>query len=429
MKNYQKSLFDEIYNKKKKDKKTLIYFIYNDRIESGILKAQVYQPLINAKNYQRKYLLLLWQPHIFFNEFKKIKKLKNNLLQREIFLICLPIAFPSKYFEKSLFFKFYLKILGKIIGNVIIFLKNFFERKNANQIILIARSYHAALIATFVKKKIKEITFIFDPRSLYPEESRTVQKWALGSKEYFRWKYIENLILKESDKLISISQPMRNWFISQNYKKPIINQNFYINDSILKYDFKNEKERLILRENLKLTKEHIVFGFVGSIGKSYQWNSIYSYIQHLNSIFYLLEINKPLIFAIRSNWLNKSVKDILIKNLKIPVIFLNELSIEQSLLVFDIGCHLLLDGPDNFTRIGIKVHEYLFSGLPILTNSSAGAAKDLARKCNALIDAEDVYFDKSRFKNKFLNKVGFLKRSIISERYISYRKSYNSKKI
>ena len=202
---------------------------------------------------------------------------------------------------------------------------------------------------------------------------------ALGSEEYNKWKTIENEILKTSDKLISISEPMRNWFISLNYKKPIINQNFNINKYILDYDFKNEKKRVFLRENLNLTKEHIVFGFVGSIGKSHQWNSIYSYIQHLNSIFELADINKPLIFAIRSNWLNESIQKILIKNLKMPVIFLHELSIEQSLHIFDIGCHLLLDGPDNFTRIGIKVHEYLFSGLPILTNSSAGAAKDLAK--------------------------------------------------
>ena len=44
-----------------------------------------------------------------------------------------------------------------------------------------------------------------------------------------------------------------------------------------------------------------------------------------------------------------------------PVLYLENYSITDSLEIFDIGCHVMLEGPDNFTRVGIKVYEYLYA--------------------------------------------------------------------
>ena len=192
----------------------------------------------------------------------------------------LPIAIPSKFLERN---KFFVSIL-KLYGAFLFILKDKFLYPDSETVIS-ARGYHSGLIAAFIKSKLKKFYFIFDPRSLYPEESCTVNKWSFGSNAYKSWKKAENFILDKSDELYVVGEEMKNWFLLSGYNKKIFFDHFRISDNFKNHNFKNIVKRKNLRAKLNLSNEDIVFGFCGSIGLSKQWNSIYPYIIHLNNIY------------------------------------------------------------------------------------------------------------------------------------------------
>ena len=375
-----------------KNRINYIYIGYNDRISSGIIKTQVLSK-IKEKNFAKKNLILIWQPHIYFREKKELMKVKKELINFDVNLHVLPIALPSKFLERNRFFIIILKIYGMFL----FLLKEKFLYPDLETVIS-ARGYHAGLIAAFIKSKLKNFHFIFDPRSLYPEESCTVNKWSLGSNAYKSWKKAEKFILDKSDELYVVGEEMKNWFLLSGYKKKIFFDRFKISNNLKNQNFKNITNRNNLRTTLSLSNEDIVFGFCGSIGLSNQWNSIYPYINHLNNIYpFLSKNNLNSYFAIKSDWLTNNLKNELNRYLLMPILYLENYSVPEALEIFDIGCHFMLQGPDNFTRVGIKVYEYLYAGLHILTNSSAGGAKNIAYKYDALIDLNELYESKDHF--------------------------------
>ena len=125
----------------------------------------------------QKNLILIWQPHIYLREKRELMKVKKELINFDVNLHVLPIAIPSKFLERN---KFFVSIL-KLYGAFLFILKDKFLYPDSETVIS-ARGYHSGLIAAFIKGKLKNFHFIFDPRSLYPEESCTVNKWSLGSK-------------------------------------------------------------------------------------------------------------------------------------------------------------------------------------------------------------------------------------------------------
>ena len=167
----------------------ILHIIYNDRIQSGILKNQVFLEAKIKSSFKKVNIILLWQPHIYLKERNKIISLKKKLKINNIALVCLPIALPSRYLEKTKFFLFYLKLIGRILAFC---LKR--KIKEHNTVEIISRAYHAGIIASVIKSKLKKINHNFDPRSLYPEESVTVQKWSFGGRTYQRWKREERFI-------------------------------------------------------------------------------------------------------------------------------------------------------------------------------------------------------------------------------------------
>ena len=112
--------------------------------------------------------------------------------------------------------------------------------------------------------------------------------------------------------------------------------------------------------------------------------------------------NLECIFAIKSNWINSKIKAEVKKYLRMKIIYLTDYDIATSLHCFDIGCHIVLDGPDNFSRLGIKVYEYLYSGLHVLASSSSGGAKQIASQHNALIELETLYTSPKHFLHKII---------------------------
>ncbi|ABM70704.1 Hypothetical protein A9601_14201 [Prochlorococcus marinus str. AS9601] len=296
--------------------------------------------------------------------------------------------------------------------------------RNNYKIEIISRAYHAGVIASVIKSKVKKINHNFDPRSLYPEESVTVQKWSFGGKIYQNWKKQEKFILHFTDKVSVVTPEMYQWFKSEGFKGEISLKHFNIDEKIFNLEISEPGLSNFYREKFNIRPDTIVFGFLGSLGSSRQWNSIYPYIKHLNSLYQLVGKNIEFCFAIKSSWLNKIQKTELTNSLKCKVIFLEDLSIEESLSFFNLGCHIMLDGPDNITRVGIKVYEYLAAGLPILTNSSAGAACNLSKKMGGFIDIMSIYELDNHIVDDLKRMTKTNHRILIRKNFLKYLKEF-----
>ena len=78
---------------------------------------------------------------------------------------------------------------------------------------------------------------------------------------------------------------MYKWFRSEGYKGLIKFKHFNINNNILNLPLSETGFNSKIRKRYSIDEKTFVFGFLGSIGLSHQWNSIYPYIKHLNSIY------------------------------------------------------------------------------------------------------------------------------------------------
>jgi len=88
--------------------------------------------------------------------------------------------------------------------------------------IIHCRSYPAAIVGRLVKKYCAA-HFVFDPRSLYPEEGATREvsgkSVMFTEKTFKKWKQLESAIVQQSDALVVVSQPFADILASHPLMK------------------------------------------------------------------------------------------------------------------------------------------------------------------------------------------------------------------
>ena len=130
------------------------------------------------------------------------------------------------------------------------------------------------MLAAITTKKIrKNIKVIFDPRSPFPEENITANRWDASSFSYKLWKNLEKQFLKDSDITIAIT----NTYI-EHFKKISPQSCFAImpNNVDVKRFMPDDKLRMSLRAELRLNDDEIVFAYSGSLGNHWNNPNIYA---------------------------------------------------------------------------------------------------------------------------------------------------------
>jgi glycosyltransferase involved in cell wall biosynthesis len=276
------------------------------------------------------------------------------------------------------------------------------------------RSYLSALQVLITKLLFKNIGFIFDPRSDYPEETAFQKKWSKNSLNYKFWKYLEKQFLKYSDTVIAISDTFDNHIkrIYANAKSIVI----YNNVDTTAFDY-NEEFRSDYRK-IRHIDEKTVFCYSGSLHGN-NWNDpeiyckfIYYYTRWYDDrclfLFLMPEYcNRELVRALKSYDINE--RYFLIESPRFT-------ELPKYISAGDICIYFL---PYYSPRVGTKFVEYCSVGLPIIVNEKVGGAVELINKFKLGVVIKDLEASGGNDESKTETKL--ILRDLI-ERKEEYRK-------
>jgi len=399
-------------------KLNVAYLIYNERPNASLIRHQVIDLLkyIAADNKITLTLICLWNPLIYCYYWKDISLIRRTLSAHSVDVENYPIAiFPNRYFTSIYVL---LKLLMSYLSSISKFMRlNRFD-------IVHARSYLASYIITsYSGKRYKTI---FDVRSLLPEENIVIKKWELYSKTYNLWKSIEKYIINNSDSAVVVSGGMRKKIRRigcDDYR--ICHIPLLADTNKFQY---NEDDRISLRAQLGV--EHkFVMAYVGSLGDSDVLNNIRNYAKYIKHV---VAMNNEIIFLFVVPAIEDYYEKIMTCDYGIPknlyMFVEGKNKIQQYLSSADAGINIMSYGPDTSTRFGVKVVEYLSSGLPVMLKN-VGGAEEILDKIDAgiVLENEDmfarqlrVFMDTKYDRKKISNHaVDFFSLQSVTNKYIN----------
>lgn len=328
-------------------KKNFIYLVINENINSGLLKSQVIEPIKSIEDKQVKLINI----HKIGNTNKSYKNSIN-----------LPIAIPYKLFLFNFLF-FLIPAFALLYAAVL----SFIVRRDS---IVVARSYFPSLV-TFFLKKIKNIDYVFDSRSLFIDESTlngTIKENGLNFK---MWKYFEKKIVCNSYKTTAVSMKQKEFYESLCPKTIVELIPCYISQ----VENISQEQQLQLRQELGFRPEDIVIVYYGSMDNG--WNNIDMYASFFKECY-----NFGYKVLVISQHYNSLKNDDRLKLNNITLLDTNHKTpkeLQNYLQIGDYGVVLMKKAADWETRLSVKFVEYLNVGLQVIVGEFVGEAVRYAK--------------------------------------------------
>ena len=366
---------------------------------SGLYITQVYSILKKIKESSSKIKIVLiafWQPWIMIKHRYLINQMKADLESAKIEMINSPLAIiPSRHF----FFKSHLFWIvegwGKIIFKYVL--------KNNDFNIVHCRGYFPSYIVSKINYN-NNFKLIFDLRSIWPLENVTVGNWKVNDQIYKKWIKIEKHTIKKSKYSIGVTEPIVQYINQINLNEKGVLIPIAVDTSFFKF---NKDKRELFRNNLEIENKFVIC-FQGSLGREHQWNNIFNYAEYFKQI--LNEVNNAFLLILTEN-VDIGIDDVMesfgISNSNYLVHTPVKKELPYWLSACDAGIHVMSKGPDSYTRLGVKVVEYLSCSLPILVNKNVGAAADIAAKFNlgVVLDSKNKILLKKQLDYVQENKI------------------------
>ncbi len=325
-----------------------VYLVINENINSGLLKSQVIEPIKSIGENQVKLINI----HKLGN---KNKAYANS--------INLPIAIPYKLFLFN--FLFFLTPVFALLYAVVL---SFIVKKNST---VVARSYFPSLVTYFLKK-IRNIDYVFDTRSLFIDESTlngTIKENGLNFK---MWKYFEKKMVCNSYKTTAVSMKQKEFYESLCPKAIVELIPCYISH----VENISQEQQLQLRQELGFKPEDIVIVYYGSMDNG--WNNIEMY----SSFFKECERFGYKVLVISQHY-NSLKNDDRLKLKNITLLDTNHKTpkeLQNYLQIGDYGVVLMKKAADWETRLSVKFVEYLNVGLQVIVGEYVGEAVRYAKE-------------------------------------------------
>ncbi len=253
-----------------------------------------------------------------------------------------------------------------IFSTIYDLLKLYFKAKKnvlKNTINIIhCRSYIPSIIGLRLKRKFG-LKFIFDMRGFWADERIEGNIWP--SKNfifkfiYQYFKRLEKLFIQHADAIISLTYHGKD-YIKKNFKHSSISVIPCCSDDKV-FDFqsitKQEKENL--KNKLNISEKDKVLLYSGSLGTWYMLNEMLLFFNCLKQKdntwkFLLLTNENPAQF-------NFNQTDIIIKNA-------NRIDMPLYLSIADLGIFFIKNSFSKIASSPIKLGEYLYMGIPIVSN-------------------------------------------------------------
>lgn len=355
-------------------------------VGNGIISSQVIDLLCNIKKHNSNnvnMVLVAIQPVIIIGRngitinrsvFEKDNDIRVLLNSHDIKLVLIPFILPQLK-RWGVYFNIWLLSLFTIYSMPILYVLTIIHKTN----LIHCRGYLSGILAAISSLFRKNVKFIFDPRGFLPEEGVEQKLWKYKSVTYNIWKYIEYNLLKKSDKVIALSREFANHLkdIYSNVNVSVV----YAGVNVDKYNtysgIKND-----LKYNLDLNDKK-VFIYVGSLGA---WNSpeilaiTFKEILKIWNNSYLIVLTSHDKLFIENIFSGNNVnKEYYLIRKCLPSDVPNYLSISDYGIIPG-----RMHTNDNFalsitnkTMIGLKVSEYLATGLPVIVNKDITALANI----------------------------------------------------
>lgn len=354
-----------------------VYLVINENINSGLLKSQVIEPIKSIGENQVKLINI----HKIGN--------KNEVYENSINL---PIAIPYKLFLFN--FLFFLTPVFALFYAIVLY---FVVKKNS---IVVARSYFPSLVV-YVLKKIKNIEYVFDTRSLFIDESTLNGAIKENGLNFKMWKYFEKKIVCKSYKTTAVSMKQKEFYESLCPKTIVeLIPCFISNVELISQD-----QQLQLRQELGYKPEDIVIVYYGSMDNG--WNNIDMYSEFFKECerfgYKVLVISQHYNSLKNDDRLKLKNTTLLDTNHKTPK------ELQNYLQIGDYGVVLMKKAADWETRLSVKFVEYLNVGIQVIVGEYVGEAARYAKE--EFQDRTIVYKESSNLEN--LTSKEFYKREVI----------------
>lgn len=363
------------------------YLIWAESLNSPIIQGQVIDILkrISRSLSDSKIYLIAFKAIYPFNR-NNPKDLKNELKQAEIRLVTIPVIYSEWWF----FAKWYqLPLIFIQAFPVLLYLS---MAKNIK--LFHCRSYPITLPAIAVKK-LRNIKVIFDPRSDFPEENVTAGRWRVNSISFKVWKFLEKIYLRNSNVTIAIAKTYIKHFknIYENTKFSLIPNNVDIRRFVHDEEFREHFRR---QHDIKINE--ILFCYCGTIGG--HWHNPETYAWYVIKFRDLNIYHRFLFITPNVDILKEALDGCRIKPEEYIAVCSKFEDVPRYLSAADLGI-VVMDRPK--IAMAIKTAEYLAVGLPVITNSNLGGAKEIVEENNVGIvhDIDSNLADLERFIEKF----------------------------
>ena len=387
-----------------------IAYLTIEDISSGLFKTQVLDIIDEISNHDKTVrfkIFIINRPWLYFKHRIFLKDYREIYNKYNISFCYIPLLPPLR---NSLKYYFYSSMVTKWFSLIF----NFCINRHKLDLIH-ARSYWP----TFSVLN-NNLPIIFDLRSLWLLENISTGEIKINSKSYNYWKQIEIDCINKSAASTCVSNAMVDYVKNISAFAKISLIPISVNEKYFNFDQNNRsKNRKLLDWN-----ENVIFVYSGSLGQS--GININAISELFKTIIDLSEKHKILIITQEQNKYVKEMMDqagIEYVNYKIIHPKLNEIS--SWLDCADIGLHALPKQLDSATRLGTKVVEYWFNGLPVIINKNVGAAVEyienyrigyvveddleshnLKEKINELLNFDRNYisnFAKEKFSSKHIS--------------------------
>ena len=335
------------------------YVIIREDLNSPVIQSQVIDVLKNIAKFSDHKIYLIW-----FYRIDLLWKIKNknfifkDLKKSKIKLIVFP--FISGKFPVKCFFLPFVAIQW-VLGLL-------FIKINYNIKLLHCRSYNAGL-AGAILNIINKLSYIFDPRSPFPEEHIVRGRWKSNSLNYHVWKFLEKWIVDRSTATIVTSN---SFYMGLKYRSPyakfiVLPNNVSLSNKLNLNEFHENNKQI----------NKITLCYLGSLG---QWNDEFLYLEFLQQL-QKTNLNKfEALFVILPMSIKRLKKAINEKNLNHRIIKVRSV-LQKNVLPTIYPCTIGLQLMDHVdVRLSIKVVEYLAAGIPILTSGNVLGAADIVKK-------------------------------------------------
>lgn len=404
-------------------KKNIRFVIFNEDFwGKGLIYSQNFLQLIKLKeNNSHLYNIEI---HVFCSFLDLLLYRKEiNLFKNEFNGLGIKTIVYPTFFVRSRLFVLRFLVLPLFFINIIPYvlflnLKDLFKIKTA--IIYHLRSYPISLIFTLFYKSNGKL--IFDPRSDYINENKTVGFWKENTITDKVWLYFEKYILINVAKTIFISDAFMSELLVRNGIKFDNRKHFVFNNPIDYSKFKISSE-------YKRDFKQVNFLYTGSLGN---WNNLETYLDFFLNIKTFFS-NSKLIVATSTDC--SKFEDILIKDKYAFIIddieFFYNLSYDELPLLYkrcSVGLQLM-DFKDS--RLGVKFVEYLASGLLPVVNYNVLGAAQFCREGYGIIIEDSFASNYRLISDKIKERLNdnLVENSIVSKEYFDVNITYKNLKL